>query len=129
MELERQELLDLAELGDTLLQWFISRNWEVRTFKGAHLYSIQAKKTNPVRKFFCANRALVVQCSHDGGRTRVRIGQGSWSDNIWGNVIWFAATGGTNLLFSLWGFEVQREFKNYVKQALNNCHVMTRMAA
>lgn len=118
MVIERDKLIDLDILGEKLKMWFFERKYEVKTDKGVNTYVIKAKKTGKMRIFFSACRALIVICGCEDGKTKVKVKQGSWSENIWSNVVWFTATGGTNVLFTFWSFEVQREFQNYVKGIL-----------
>jgi hypothetical protein len=79
-----------------------------------------AKKSGTVRVVFAACRALIVTASHSNGDTIIEIKQGSWSENLWSNAGWFLATGGANLAFTLWSYEVEREFKNYAKGVLDS---------
>lgn len=119
MLIEENRLINLELLSERLKLWFINRNWEIKTDKNKNTYAIMARKNNAMRKFFSACRALVVICGHENGKTMIKVKQGSWAENIWSNVGWFIVTGGTNIIFSLWSFEVQREFQNYVRDVLN----------
>ncbi len=118
MNFEANGTVNLDLLGEKLRLWFVERKWEVKADRGPSSYAIQARKAGKIRVTFAACRALIVICQQEQGTTRVSVKQGSWTENIWSNVGWFIATGGTNLAFSLWSFEVQREFQNYVKRAL-----------
>ena len=118
MLIEKDRVVDLERLGEKLRLWFIERNYEVKTDKGPSTYAIRAKKSGKIRVVLAAVRALVVVCYHENEMTKVKVMQGSWTENIWSNLGWFVATGGMNLAFSLWSFEVQREFQNYVKLVL-----------
>lgn len=119
MDIQKTRLVNLDVLGERIRLWFIERKWEVKTDKGPNSYAIQARKADKVRVFFAACRALIVVCKHENGKTIVSVRQGSWNENIWSNVAWLVATGGMNLAFSLWSFQVQREFENYVKDLLD----------
>ena len=118
MDIEKTKLVNLDILGERLGLWFIERKWELKTERGPTTFALQARKAGKIRVFLAACRALIVICKHENGKTIVSVRQGSWTENIWSNAAWLVATGGTNLLFSLWSFEVQREFQNYVKSLL-----------
>jgi hypothetical protein len=120
MNFEKNGLVNLDVLGEKLRLWFVEKKWEVNVQRGPSSYAIQAKKTGKVRVIFAACRALIVICRFDEGKTRILVKQGSWSENLWSNFSWFVATGGMNLAFSLWSFEVQREFQKYVKKVLDD---------
>lgn len=117
--LERNKTINLIRLGDALVSWFAERDWSIKTNKSDTCYSINAKKTNEIRKIFCANRALSVVCSHEGSSTKIKISQGDWTDNLIGNVIWYFATGGANLAFTIWSLRVQKEFRNFAESVLD----------
>jgi hypothetical protein len=121
MILEKDKLVELNKLGEKLRLWFIERGWDTKTDRGPTSYAIAAKKAGKIRVFFAACRALVVICCHEDGKTKVKVRQGSWTENIVSNVGWFAATGGTNLAFSLWSFAVQKQFESYAREALESC--------
>ncbi len=120
MLIERHTLVDLEALGDNLRVWFVEKDWDIiKTERGASAYTIVAKKESELRQVFAACRALTVICRHEGGSTKIKVSQGDWTKNLLSNLAWFAVTGGTNLAFSLWSFEVQREFQNFAQETLN----------
>lgn len=120
MNFEVNETIDLDVLGERLRLWFVERKWEVKSARGPSSYAIQARKAGTIRVSFAACRALIVICQLENDKTRVSVKQGSWTENIWSNAIWFVATGGMNLAFSLWSFQIQRQFQSYVKEALDD---------
>src|SRR5215831_7004104 len=113
MDLVRNATVDLDILGERLSFWFVERSWNIQADVNPTHYIIQASKAGKVRIFFAACRTLVVICRHDEGKTLVSVRQGRWTKNIWSNLAWFVGTGGTNLAFTLWSLEVQREFQNF----------------
>lgn len=115
MDIEKDALLDLDLLGEKLRLWFVERSWTIQTNRGPTSYVIQATKDGKLRMFFSACRALIVICRQENGKTIVSVRQGSWMKNIWSNLEWLVLIGGTNLAFTLWSFEVQREFQHFVK--------------
>jgi hypothetical protein len=119
MDLESNGTIDLDVLGERLRLWFVQRKWEVEATRGPSSYAIQARKAGIIRISFGACRALIVVCQQEPGKTKVSVRQGSWTENIWSNAAWFVTTGGMNLAFTLWSFQVQRQFQNYVKQVLD----------
>lgn len=119
MIIEKRKAIDLDKLGEKIKLWFIENKWELKCDKGPSSYAIMAKKAGKIRVAFAACRALIVVCCCEDGVTKVKVKQGSWTENLWSNAAWFAATGGMNLLFTFWSFEVQREFQNYVKEVLD----------
>jgi len=119
MILSKDKLIDLRDLGKKLKLWFIERDWDVKTNVSQQYYTINARKTGYARRVIAACRALVVVCYHEGMSTKVKIEQGTWTENIVSNIGWFLATGGTNLAFSLWSYKVQKNFKNYAQSVLD----------
>jgi len=118
MDIEKEGPLDLDLLGEKLKLWFIEKSWTIQTDRGPTSYVIQATKDGKLRMFFSACRALIVICHQQENKTIVSVRQGSWSKNIWSNLEWLVLRGGTNLAFTLWSFEVQREFQHFVKKVL-----------
>jgi hypothetical protein len=119
MDIEKDAPIDLEVLGEKLRLWFIERSWEVKVDKDPSTFVIQATKAGKVRIFFAACRALVVICQQEQGKTKLSVRQGRWTANIWSNLAWLVETGGTNLAFTLWSFEVQREFQNFARRVLD----------
>ena len=113
------KVIDLIELGDKLLSWFIERDWDFKTNRSESNYVITAKKTGDLRKAFCANRALNVSCYHEQGSTYVKITQGSWTDNLVGNAAWYEVTGGAWLAVTAWSLRVEGQFKEYTQSLLD----------
>ena len=111
--------MDLVELGDKLLIWFLERGWEFHTNRSEREYIISAKKTDALRQLFCANRALNVRCYREGDQTYVKIVQGPYIDNLMGNLTWLMLTGGTNVLISAWSLRVEGQFKEYTQKLLS----------
>jgi hypothetical protein len=112
MNIETNGMVDLDVLGERLRLWFVERKWEVKADRGPSSYAIQARKAGKIRISFAACRALLVICQQKEGKTTVSVKQGSWTENIWSNALWLVTTGGMNLAFSFWSFQVQRQFQN-----------------
>lgn len=125
MLLEKTGKLDLTKLGEKLKLWFVERDWDVQSEPGVNTYTIKARKVDTLREIFGACRALVVTCYYEGNTTKVKIGQGSWTENILSNAGWLIATGGANLAFTFWSFEVEREFTSYAHDVLDNFYAFT----
>jgi hypothetical protein len=126
MDIERSATVDLEVLGEELRVWFIERSWNINIDKNPSTYVIQATKAGKVRRVFAACRALVVICRHEEGKTRISVRQGRWTENIWSNLESLILIGGMNLGFTLWSFEVQREFQHFAKKALEMQGVSAR---
>ncbi len=119
MDIERDASLNLEELGEKLMLWFVEKKWSIKIDRGPSAYVIQATKAGKIRIFFSACRALIVICRHEEGKTIISVRQGNWTLNILSNIEWLLSTGGMNLAFTLWSFEVQREFQNFAKRTLD----------
>src|SRR6266404_6049929 len=115
MDIQSNRIVNLDVLGEKLRLWFVERKWDIKADRGPSTYIIQARKAGKIRVIFASCRALVVICKQEGLGTIVSVRQGKWTENIWSNAAWFLATGGMNLAFSLWSFQVQKQFQDYVR--------------
>ena len=53
------------------------------------IYAIRAKKEHALRIIFSAGRALVVVLYPQEGYKKIKVGQGSWNQNIISNLAYF----------------------------------------
>ncbi len=117
-----EKQLNLKNIADGVTQWLEFKSWQTKVEKVEGNYYVRARKSSWWRAAIGADRALVIHIYSNEEGTSVAVGQGDWTTNIWSNVFWFVATGGTNIAISGWSFVLQKQLQQYVKEMLDGAH-------
>ena len=79
--------VDLSHLGETLSQWFQSREFETQVLPGGeHAITVQARMRRDWRSYVGASAALSVMATRQGENLVVQVGAAKWSDKVVGGV-------------------------------------------
>ncbi len=123
------QMLDLEALCSQLKAWLENRMFgtKVERTGGSIVLRGNWPLTSIVEAFsadkygaglMVVDSALHVAMRHEGGQTQVIVKQGSWDENVVGNLLWTINTGGANVLLSQFGKKLVRDLEAYVDELL-----------
>lgn len=110
--------LDL--LSDSIEEDFQVQRYETQSSKRPDGWIIQAKKAGIVRDLLASDRAFTVTVAGDPNNFKVSFGIGKWTQNLGmallegialAPVVFFL-----EVPLSLWSFEIEREFWNFIEK-------------
>ena len=79
--------VDLAHLGETLSQWFQTREFETQVLPGGDsAVTVQARTRRDWRSYVGASAAFSVMANRQGDNLVVQVGAAKWSDKVVGGV-------------------------------------------
>ena len=79
--------VDMSHLGETVSQWFQSREFETQVLPGGDkAITVQARMRRDWRSYVGASAALSVMATRQGENLVVQVGAAKWSDKVVGGV-------------------------------------------
>jgi hypothetical protein len=110
--------LDL--LADSTEEYFETKKYETQSSKREDGWIIQARREGLLRELLAADRAFTITVTGEPNNFKVSFGIGKWVQNLgmallegialW-PIIFFA-----EVPISLWSYEIEREFWEYVEK-------------
>jgi len=111
---------NLSLLADGLEEYFQTRGYVTQSDKKAEHYFVQARKESTMRNVVAADRSFTVGVEGEPNSFTVSFGIGKWLQNLSVAALEGIALGPALFVaevpISMWDYEIEREFWNYVEQ-------------
>ena len=111
---------NLELLSDGLEEYFQTRGYQTQSDKRNESYVVQARKEGTIRAVVAADRSFTVTVQGEPNSFTVSFGIGKWLQNLSVAALEGIAIGPALFVaevpISMWDYEIEREFWNYVEQ-------------
>lgn len=111
---------NLELLSDAIEEYFQTRGYQTQSEKAGDKYVVQARKEGTLRTVVAADRSFTLVVEGGPNSFAVSFGIGKWLQNLSVAVLEGIALGPALFVaevpISMWDYEIEREFWNFVEQ-------------